>query len=73
MNQAHNPAYYIGGCYISQNQVWLGDFAATAGELYEYLSHDVNTVEEYEVVLHMITAQQVYMLWWDRMTDNKEL
>lgn len=68
--EKHNPDYYIGGVYIEQNSVWCGDFIATAPELVEYAHYETATVEQYDVVINMIMAQQEYMLWWQKVSGE---
>jgi hypothetical protein len=63
----HNPEYYIGGIYIERNGVWCGDFEATATDLVEYANNDTATLEQYDIVICMILAQQEYMLWWEKI------
>ena len=66
----HIPSHYVGGAYIKQTEVWLGEFIATSNELYEYAINDVQSVEEYDMVTTMVIAQQVYELWWDRVKNE---
>lgn len=63
----HNPDYYVGGVFIPQTEEWKGRFHATSEELWRYAEQDVTTVEEYEIVLGLINAQQVYAIWWEKM------
>lgn len=67
MHEPHRPNKYIAGAYINQTDVWVGDFELTSHELYEYVEHDVKTVEEYGMLINMIVAQQVYAMWWDEV------
>jgi hypothetical protein len=66
--EAHRPEHYIGGVYIREHDVWCGEFHVTAKELLTYAEHDVNTIEEYDLVLTMLQAQQEYLMWWESMT-----
>ena len=63
--KAHKPDFYIGGCYIQEKELWLGDFYATQEELLEYSEHDVKTVDEFELVMNMAIAQFEYQCWWE--------
>lgn len=65
VHEAHRPTNYVAGAFIHQKEMWIGEFEATAHELYAYAENDVRTVEEYAMLLDMIHAQQVYMMWWD--------
>ena len=69
--EAHKPDRYVCGVYIRQHEVWLGEFEASGPELYDYALHDVQTVEEYEMVVNMCITQQVYEQWWDRLKNSK--
>lgn len=71
MHEKHRPEMYVGGMYVQQRQVWIGEFEASANELYTYAEVDVRTVEEYAVVLDMLHAQQTYMMWWDSVKNLK--
>jgi hypothetical protein len=62
----HNPPYYIAGVFDFHNEKWIGDFAATYEELFEYVEWNVNSVAEYELLLCMITSQQIYETWWEK-------
>ena len=63
--KAHMPDFYIGGCYIREKELWLGNFYATQEELLEYSEHDVKTVDEFELVMNMAIAQFEYQCWWE--------
>lgn len=68
--EAHKPELYVGGAFIRQRDLWLGDFEASAYELFQYAENDVRTVEEYTMVIDMLGAQQIYQLWWERLQKN---
>jgi hypothetical protein len=70
MYEPHRPRNYVGGALIREQDIWIGKFEATAGELYTFATEDAQTVEEYETVLDMIQAQQEYMLWWDKVRNK---
>jgi hypothetical protein len=70
MEEVHKPSYYVSGVWVEDFEEWRGDFHATSGELFMYAEHDVETVEEYELLVNMIYAQQVYMMWWDKMKNS---
>lgn len=65
--EAHKPNRYVCGVYIRQTEVWLGEFEASGKELYDYALNDVQTVEEYEMVINMCITQQIYEQWWERL------
>lgn len=67
---AHKPEFYVAGAFVHQKQIWLGDFEATAWELFAYAENDVKTVEEYTMVLDMLSTQQIYESWWDRTSKK---
>ena len=67
----HKPKFYVAGMYVPKTQVWVGEFEASANELYTYSEVDVRTVEEYAIVLDMLHAQQTYELWWESVRKQK--
>jgi hypothetical protein len=69
--KAHQPHLYIGGVYIQQTNVWLGEFDATRNELLDYSETDVRTVQEFEIVISMAVAQYEYEAWWNRTQNGK--
>jgi len=69
--ESHRPDLYIGGVYIPQTDVWCGEFGASSRELMRYAENDVTTIEEYDLILCMVMAQQTYMMWWERTLANK--
>ena len=66
----HLPKYYVGGIYVHHLGEWKGMFHAGADELFEYAENNVTTIEEYDVVLSMINAQQVYEIWWEKVQKS---
>ena len=69
---SHAPNYYVGGIYIEEMDEWMGRFHTTAEELLSYAENDVQTVAEYEVVLSLLSSQQTYKFWWDKVRrENK--
>jgi hypothetical protein len=43
----------------------MGNFEATQEELLHYSEHDVQTVEELDIVMTMAIAQYEYQRWWE--------
>lgn len=64
---AHIPSVYIGGVYIKQTDVWLGDFSASQDELMNYSEYGVKTIQEFDIVITMAIAQYEYEAWWNRI------
>lgn len=67
---AHNPIYYVAGMLIPETEEWMGRFHLKANEILQYAELDAQSVAEYEACMSMLHAQQVYMLWWDRVREN---
>lgn len=66
----HMPQFYIGGVYIHETEEWGGNFLATSEEIMGFMDTSVSTVEAYDACVCMITAQNVYELWWSRVTQK---
>ena len=66
----HMPKLYVGGIYLYQLDEWRGVFHASSEELFDYAENNVTTIEEYDIVLSMINAQQVYEIWWEKVQKS---
>lgn len=63
----HAPTHYVAGMFIEDSGKWIGIESASADELFHFLEHGAQTVDEYEVCLSMLGAQQVYEHWWNKV------
>ena len=70
-SHAHIPQYYVGGVYIRETDVWLGEFHATCEELMHYSENHARTIAEFELVTSMAIAQFEYETWWDRVRNEQ--
>lgn len=66
----HIPRYYIGGVYIPQHDVWIGEFAATTEDLISFSSHELIGYPELELLECMMDTQQIYENWWRRTVKS---
>lgn len=63
--EKHKPNLYVSGIYLRDREQWMGNFEATQDELLYYSEHDVQTVEEFDIVMTMAIAQYEYQRWWE--------
>lgn len=66
----HAPNYYVAGMYSETTDEWMGKFHLKAKELLEFAEVDAQTVAEYEACMCMLSSQQMYEYWWERVKNN---
>jgi hypothetical protein len=65
----HRPQNYLAGAYVVMHGVgtWIGDFEASGEELYDYAEFQVQTMDEWQLVMDMVSTQQIYAQWWEEL------
>lgn len=65
-HEPHHPDRYVAGVFVHKYEQWVGDFEMTSNEMFEFMETG-RTDAECVVIIDMITCQQVYADWWDRV------